>query len=206
MAPQPMAPQPMAPQPIAPSVEPASLTPLANAAPWPPAVLPYRDGMPIVPGYRVESETRMGLAYGGLTVFGVPYVAGLVAAAASGFTKGSGWLAVPLAGPFVAMGGRSINCSFTAKLANGDTTFDAKKEEAACRDSALSEGRVVALLTVAGLVQIAGTIITIAGVATQEKTLVRKDLYPTPAEEQPRFSFNGGYEQGRARLTAQYTF
>jgi hypothetical protein len=163
--------------------------------------------MPIIPGYRLESEMRSGLAFGGLAVIGIPYAAGLIAAAASGFSKGSGWLALPLAGPFVAMGGRSIDCSFTSSSGTSPTvTIDISKEEAACRDSAIKEARVVALLTVAGLVQTAGTIIMIAGLATQDKTLVRQDLYPASAEEQPRFSFNGAYEPGRFRLTAQYNF
>lgn len=158
--------------------------------------------MPVIPGYRLESEMRTGLVFGGLTVFAIPYVAGLVAAAASGFPKESGWLALPLAGPFVAMGGRTIDCSFT----NLTTTDNVQAKEADCRSKAVKEIRVVALLTVSGLMQTAGAILTIAGLATQDKSLVRKDLYPEPAEAKPRLTVDGGYEQGRVRLTAQVTF
>jgi hypothetical protein len=177
----------------------------ANAESCSPAVLPYREGLPIAPGYRLESEPKLGLAYGGLAVFAAPYVTGLIAAAASGFTKDSGWLAVPLAGPFVAMGGRSIECSFIESTSAGTTT-DLNKKEAACRDSALKEARVVALLTVAGLVQTAGAIMTIAGLASRDEYLIRKDLSQDPNSEQPKVKVDGGYSNGQVRLTAQINF
>jgi hypothetical protein len=160
--------------------------------------------MPEIPGYRLESEPRMGLVYGGIAVFGAPYVTALVAAAASGFTKGSGWLAMPLAGPFLAMGGRSIDCSFTETA--GQTGVDLNAKEAACRNSALKEARVVALLTVAGLVQTAGTIITIAGAMTREERLVRKDIYPETKTSAQAVSVDGDYSNGGVRLTAQLRF
>jgi hypothetical protein len=168
-------------------------------------VLPYRDGLPIAPGYRLESEINSGLVYGGLAVFAAPYVSGIVAAAASDFTKDSGWLALPIAGPFLAMGGRSINCSFTEITVAGETEIDLNAKEAACRASALKEARVVALLTVAGLVQTAGAILTVAGLVSRNEYLVRKDLAPEP-EEKPAVTVDGGYSNGQARLTAQINF
>jgi hypothetical protein len=161
--------------------------------------------MPIAPGYRLESRPNTGLVYGGLAVFAVPYVSGIIAAAASDFTKDSGWLAMPIAGPFLAMGGRSINCSFTELTVEGDTDVDLNAKEAACRASALKEARVVALLTVAGLVQTAGAILTVAGLVSRDEYLIRNDLATEPADE-PTLSVDGGYTNGQARLSAQMRF
>ncbi len=55
-------------------------------------------------GYKVARKPRMGLVYAGAGMLGVGVVLGLVGAIASKFEGMSPWLAVPIAGPWVAFG------------------------------------------------------------------------------------------------------
>lgn len=178
----------------------------ASKAPWPPAVLPYRDNIPIPPGYHLESEARTGLGIGGLVILGVPYVTGMVAAAASGFSKGSAWLVVPVAGPFLAMGGRNIDCNF---ISSSGVAVEMEKEQDQCRKEVVSEARIVALLTVSGLVQTAGAILSTAGFVTKDRYLIRNDISPEPTQEPPpapAITVDGAYQNGHVRLTALLRF
>ena len=65
------------------------------------------------PGYRVESRPATGLlATGGVTL-AASYLAGLVIAQHHRFGEGMGWMAVPLVGPWGAIGARSFQCRVT---------------------------------------------------------------------------------------------
>jgi hypothetical protein len=138
--------------------------------------------------------------YGGLAIWAAPYAAGLVAAAASSFTKGSGWLALPVVGPFVAMGQRTIDCSFVRLKT--DTTTDYGAEEDKCRREAIKEARVLALLTVDGLLQTTGAIMAVAGLMSPSEYLLRNDIFPPDT----KLSFDAGYHQGQFRLQARLQF
>ena len=75
----------------------------------PQRVTAYRGG-PIPMGMHLETRRLHGLVVGGAIVFGVSYLAStLTVAACSGLvttscTQGMGWMLVPAAGPFVALG------------------------------------------------------------------------------------------------------
>lgn len=180
----------------------ASGAPAATVAAWPPAILPYREGMPIPQGYRLESHVNTGLVYGGLAIWSAPYVTGLIAAAASGFSKGSGWLALPIVGPFVAMGGRTIDCSVINESTTGGGSSNLNNVEEKCRESAIREARVVALLTVDGLLQTTGAILSVAGFLSPNEFLLRNDVFPSGT----KLSFDAGYFQGQLRLQARMQF
>jgi hypothetical protein len=158
--------------------------------------------MPIPQGYRLESRVNTGLVYGGLAIWSAPYVTGLIAAAASGFSKGSGWLALPIVGPFVAMGGRTIDCSVINESTTGGGSSNLNNVEEKCRESAIKEARVVALLTVDGLLQTTGAILSVAGFLSPNEFLLRNDVFPTDT----KLSFDAGYFQGQLRLQARMQF
>jgi hypothetical protein len=185
-------------QPALPMAAPEVTTPPAASTgiTWPPAVLPYRDGQPIPPGYRLEEKRSSGLLYGGLTMWAVPYVTGLITAAGYGFPHGSGWLVVPVLGPFIAMGSRSINCNLDR--IQYDPNVELKDIEQQCMDSAIDEVTVVALLTVSGLLQVSGAVVTTAGVASTETQLVRSDV--------ARLSVRPVVRSHQAGLSAQLQF
>jgi hypothetical protein len=142
------------------------------------------------------------LVYGGLVIWAAPYLTGLIAAAASGFTKESGWLALPIVGPFMAMGGRTIDCTVLGQPTTGGTGTNLNSVEEQCRNSAIKEARVVALLTVDGLLQTTGAIMAVAGLLSPNEYLLRTDIFPQDA----KLSFDAGYHQGQLRLQARMLF
>ena len=173
-------------------------------AAWPPAVLPYREGIPTPQGYRLDSRINGGLVYGGLSIFGVPYVAGLVAAAASGFSKGSGWLALPIIGPFLAMGGRDLNeCDFiTVSSSASSPGLNPAEEQAQCRRVVVREARILGVFALDGLIQATGSVLTIAGLLSPRETLVRSDIFPPDV----KVGFDAGYFRGQLRLQMRMQF
>jgi hypothetical protein len=126
-------------------------------------VIPYRDGQPVPPGYRLESTGGGGLIAAGLVMGGTVYGAGLVIAANAGFKNGTGWLVLPIIGPWAAIGARKIPC--TSQTVNLD-----------CIDAAGDELRAVAYLTADGLFQAIGLTLLLAGGSARQHQLVRNDI------------------------------
>ncbi len=136
--------------------------------------MPYREGLPVPQGYHLETKRSDGLVYGGLALWGIPYTSGLVVAAANGFDHGTGWLLVPVAGPFIGLGSREINCNLDRF--ETDPSVELKDLEEQCLDSAIDEVTAVAFLTASGLFQTSGVLLLVAGLATSEEQLVRDDV------------------------------
>jgi hypothetical protein len=134
-----------------------------------PPVLPYRDGAPIPPGYRLESDANTGLILGGVFTTLIGYGAALAVGAANDFENGTGWLAVPVIGPWGALGSRSNPCA-DIEIEN------ATLEDAECVEAAVDEARLVAFMTLDGLVQMVGATLLIVGAATSHEELVRTDI------------------------------
>lgn len=130
-----------------------------------PAILPHRPGLPVPAGYHVESRAASGLVVAGALTLGVSYVVALGLALADDFDQGSGWLVVPVAGPWGGLGARSYDC-------NADTVPEAN----ACLDRAYEETTAVALLAMDGVIQAVGVAFIVAGLASRTHELVRNDL------------------------------
>lgn len=137
-----------------------------------PPVLPYREGQPIPPGYRLEYDANTGLIVGGLVTTLVGYGAALGVGQGSGFKNGTGWLAVPLLGPWAALAGRQNPC---AGLDVSDPDIE-DLEDAECIEEALDEAQLMAFMTIDGLVQATGAVLFVIGLATGEDQLVRQDI------------------------------
>jgi hypothetical protein len=111
----------------------------------------------------VEERVRRGPVIAGSIVLAVPYVLGLLAASGDDFSNQSGWLTVPVIGPWATLAAREKDCDF-------GVDYDE------CNDG------VQTLLIMDGLMQATGAAFLIWGVAAPKKRLVRTDAWSfTPA-------------------------
>jgi hypothetical protein len=157
------------PAPVAPSYyQPAALPVAATAAPFAPAVLPYRDGSPVPDGYRLEKTRVTGLMTAGGVVLGAGYATALGLAAAHDFSGGNAWLAVPLIGPWVALTKRESPCDIDE--------LEVRQDAEECVDAALDEAALVAAIAVDGLFQAIGAGLFLGGAIATRQQLVRKDV------------------------------
>jgi hypothetical protein len=134
-----------------------------GAALFPP-ILPYREGLPIPPGYRVEHRSANGLIASGLATLSVAYIAALTVGVGDHFKDGTGWTVVPVIGPWAAIGARSFHCSNDPLQAND------------CVKNAFSEVQTIAILSADAVVQATGAVLFLAGLGSGEDELVRSDL------------------------------
>jgi hypothetical protein len=148
-----------------------------------PAVLPYHDGLPVPAGYRVEHRSANGLIAGGLATLFVAYGAALAVGLGDGFKNGTGWVVVPVVGPWAAIGARSFHCTNDPLQAN------------ACVNDAFSEVQTIAILSADAVVQATGAVLFFAGLASGEDELVRSDLQ-TGVRVTPRAVGTNGFGIG----------
>jgi hypothetical protein len=131
----------------------------------------------VPPGYRVVDRSATGLIAGGLVTFATAYGAGLVLGASQKFENGMGYVALPVIGPWAAIGGRTFNCK-TAVPAN-TTGADVQRTINKCVGTAYDEVTTVVFLTADGLVQATGMVLFLVGLASGYQELVRADLPKT---------------------------
>jgi len=148
-----------------------------------PALLPYRAGLPIPPGYHVEHRAANGLIYGGLSTLVIAYTTAIVLGATADVKAGTGWLALPVIGPWAAIGARSYHCSNDPLLANK------------CVSGAFSEVQTIAILSADAVVQATGAVLFVAGLASGHDELVRNDL-PVSVRVLPRAVGANGFGIG----------
>jgi hypothetical protein len=121
-----------------------------------PARIPYEEGQPAPPGYRLKSEPRTGLVIGGAVTLGTVWISTILAASIVDAVRnadrekdeprdnGAAPLFIPVFGPFIAI-----------------STLDA-------------EGPGTTLLVMDGLAQGAGAAMLIAGLTAERKVWVRQ--------------------------------
>ena len=139
-----------------------------------PRTLEYTEGQPIPPGYRVRTRARRGLAIAGAATFGGPYLVSLLVGATlvADAGKNSGQYAplmIPIVGPFIA----------TSTLS--------------------SQGAGTFWLVVDGIAQVGGVGLFVAGLAMDEKALVRGDV-------EARSSIVPSVRVGPSSASAQWRF
>ena len=133
----------------------------------PPDVLPYQGG-PVPSGYHLEERPRKGLIISGALLTGVPWAIGLAAVSGSNFPNSSGWLVVPALGPWLTLAARHDN-----RCSSNDYCYD---------DGLNSAARTMLVLD--GLVQTAGAVMFVVGIASPAKVVARDlsyNLHFTPA-------------------------
>jgi hypothetical protein len=124
--------------------------------------MPYKEGRPIPVGYHVEEVPNKGLVTAGWITTTIPYGIGLFVAVSADFKNQSGWLAVPIVGPWLLMGKRSYGCHD----AHGDT-----QESVDC----VADVFVVMGLLTDGVIQAAGGSLLLAGHLSTKTVLVRDE-------------------------------
>lgn len=141
--------------------------------PLPMQPLPDADRAP--PGYQVEEHTPATPIVVGSLLVGVPYATGLGIAAAEGFANSSGWLAVPVLGPWLALGARDNPC---------DGARDAQEFNSDV-GHCVAEPFVRGMLVLDGVLQATGSVVLIAGASASEKRVVPKRSARVVAMPQP---------------------
>jgi hypothetical protein len=156
--------------PALPAYQPALPTGLENLPP----LLPYKKGLPVPPGYRLVERSASGLTIGGGVTFLGSYLAGLGLAASQGFGNGTAYAAIPVLGPWAAIGGRTFRCNATVAVSASEKAVQNAINQ--CVGTAFNEVTTVVFLTADGLVQATGAVIFFVGLASGYQELVRRDL------------------------------
>jgi hypothetical protein len=107
-----------------------------------------------------------GLIVGGVATFGAMYALSLGYAASNNFESGLGALAVPVLGPWIALGSRDFACD------PGVTEAAAL----ACQQKTVDEAATVAVLSGLGVAQMVGATLTMIGIFDRDELWVRSDL------------------------------
>ena len=125
---------------------------------------PYKEGTPIPLGYHLEDRPLRGFVIAGYLVTGIPYAIGLMAAAAADFANASGWLLVPFAGPWLAIGQRDYECM-------GRDLPEEEEDDARCL-----KDLVIVPLILDGSIQAIGGTFLVLGYALTKEYVVRDDI------------------------------
>jgi hypothetical protein len=121
-----------------------------------PATRPYRSNRGAPEGYVLSDEPRRGLVVAGVSVVGAAYFSGLVIAGViDDFPNQSGYLAIPVFGPWITLAARTDRCS-----GDGYCSDDATKK----------------LLAVDGLFQAIGAGLFVTGLVWTRPVWLREDL------------------------------
>ena len=184
VAPPTAAPLPTLPTPLSPTAPPPQAVAATPAlAPWSlsaPALLPYRDGLPVPPGYHVEKRSATGLIGTGIGMTALGYIVGLGVGVDHHFEGSLGWLVVPIVGAWPAVAGNKITCQ-------AETVDGAKR----CLGDAYTQATTIAIVAVDGMVQATGVALLVAGLLSGHSELVRDDVQVT-ARQRPEGGFDFG--------------
>jgi hypothetical protein len=153
-----------------------------------PPVLPYYEGMPVPPGYQIVHRPATGLLAGGFVGMGVSYGAALIVAATQGFDNATGWLALPIAGPWLAIAERSYEQCRTSTI----------QQARRCVSEAVGEVQFITFVAVDGVFQIASGLLILAGALSSKDELIRGDLVHVDVRPSPTGSLDWAVSvQGR---------
>lgn len=146
--------------------------------PYRPRTIPHREQDPVPPGYVPDTRAHRGLVVSGVAMFGGAYLISLLMAGTALSENESDLvpLAIPIVGPFV-----------TIESAQVDADNDG------------GERLALILLIFDGVVQAGGAALFIAGLAAQQRIVVRQDV----ADEA---SLVPDVDVGPGRATARWTF
>jgi hypothetical protein len=151
-----------------------------------PPLLPYRKGLPVPPGYRVVERSATGLKIGGGLTFLGAYAAALGLAATQSFENGTGYTAIPIVGPWAAIGGRTFRCNAPVTT---NTVAALQRAINKCVGTAFDEVVTVVFLTADGLIQATGATLFFIGLGSGYLELVREDLPQTAVHVLPEGGF-----------------
>jgi len=120
----------------------------------------------------VEDRPRTGLVIAGAIVAGIPYFFSVVTASAASGNNETGWLYVPVVGPWMTLGQRNYGCNSL------DNANQSTSQSLAC----VGDIFAVMGLIADGILQATGATLLAVGVAASRPALVRDDeaVHVTP--------------------------
>ncbi len=148
---------------------------------YPPA-LPYLKNTEPPPGYVKTTSVNKTLLVAGAVAFGASYAGGLIYAGVKGSDENFGILALPILGPWIALGKRDFKCKVVATPDINEGVAAAE----ACNAKLAEEVVIGAVLTGLGLGQMFGVLALTGGLLDRKHLWVRKDLAGVSLEIEPR--------------------
>jgi hypothetical protein len=145
-----------------------------------PVALPAYGKFPPPPGYIEKAQFNRGLVGVGTGVFLTSYGLGIAYAAATGFKQQSGWVALPVFGPFIAAAQRDLDCE-------GTPSTPAAVE--ACQRETMSEAGAVAILAGIGIGHVLGVSLLAAGFLDRRRIWLRDDLVSVNVQVGPGMGY-----------------
>lgn len=128
--------------------------------------LPAYEGFPPPPGYEPVSHPNRVMIWGGGATFVVAYGAAIAFGAGNGFEEGMGLTALPLLGPWLAIGERDFTCQIRASTSSAEE----------CQQQTVTEAANVAILAGLGIGQLVGATLFAVGFLDRQHYWVRSDL------------------------------
>lgn len=142
-----------------------------------PPVLPIYKGLDPPPGYVQKRTFNRSLLWSGGALLLVTYGITLGYSASNGDQEGASSLAVPILGPWLALGRRKFSCPISPITITGIQDIEEiqrKTQEA--QDCWAEQVKVGAIFTGLGVGQLVGSLILAAGFIDQKRYWLRADL------------------------------
>jgi hypothetical protein len=132
------------------------------------------EGGPVPAGYHVEERARRGAVIAGAVIVSSSYALGLTVASSENFPNSTGYLALPVFGPWITLASRHRATSCTDTNTLGDCSDFDSSDDATTRTFLLLDG----------LAQATGAVLFIYGLASPKKVVTRDfvgSLHLTPS-------------------------
>jgi len=151
-----------------------------------PPVLPVYKNLDPPPGYVEVRSFNRSLLWSGGVVLVLSYGVSVGYAAAHSEDKGMGAMAVPILGPWLALGQRKFSCDIDTGIPTGVDGIDNIEQSAEDAQACwANQVKVGAIMTGLGVGQLVGTLMVTAGLLDQKRTWVRADLGPVSLRIDP---------------------
>jgi hypothetical protein len=125
----------------------------------------------------------------GATAFLLTYGMGIAYAVSNDFESGSGYVLLPVVGPFIAAGQRDFSCPpFGGSL----NPVEIEENARLCQEKSVKEATAVGILAGVGLGQLLGATLFAAGLLDRERIWVRTDLLTSEKPESREVTTTGG--------------
>jgi hypothetical protein len=129
--------------------------------------LPYREYEPVPSGYHVQEEPRRGLIIAGFILSGVSYGLSAMVAASANNENASGYLWMPVMGPWLTLGLRNYACNDKPS-----SNSENRQEDWGC----LADAVALTMLVMDGMLQAGGGMMVLAGYVDPRKKLVHDSV------------------------------